>query len=60
MSKPVLERVSAIAADTAQVALASVVIPTLLDRGDAVLIALGSMATVFLWGGSLLVTSYTK
>lgn len=60
LSTAVLERLSAISADAAQVALASVVIPTLLDRGDVTLIALGSGATAGLWIVSLLLTQHIK
>lgn len=55
LSRALLERISAIVADTAQVALASVVVPALFDRGDVSLIVLGGITTVILWLISLIV-----
>ncbi|MBI4035072.1 MAG: hypothetical protein HY381_01590 [Candidatus Chisholmbacteria bacterium] len=55
LPRAVLERLSAIVADTAQVALASVVVPALFDRGDVSLILLGGVTTIMLWLISLLV-----
>ena len=53
LPRAVLERLSAIIADTAQVALASVVVPALFDRGDVSLIILGGITTIMLWAVSL-------
>lgn len=60
LSRALLERISAIAADTAQVALASVVVPTLFDKGDTTLIVLGGLGTVVFWFVSLLIAQRIK
>jgi hypothetical protein len=55
-----LDRISSIFADTAQVALASVVIPAVIDKGDTGLVGLGLIATVIFWIISVTVAQQIK
>lgn len=55
-----LERISSIFADTAQIALASAVIPAILDTRDAGLLGLGLVATIIFWITSVAVAQQIK
>lgn len=49
LNKNQLDKLSDISSDVGLVALASVVLPAVLDRIDIVKVLLGSVATIFFW-----------
>lgn len=53
-SKHVLDRASSICSDVAQIALASIVIPALMEKYDLTNLIIGGVATLFFWTFSLL------
>ena len=54
LSETQLEKLSDIASDVGLVALASVVLPAVLDKFNMTEVLLGSVATVFFWTVSIL------
>jgi len=59
-SKSVLDRLASIFSDIAQISLASVAIPVLLNQGDTVTILLGSIGSLFFWLVSIYISANIK
>ena len=55
-----LERLSSILADAAQVAIASVAIPSLLDRGNGALVVWGLLAAIVAWSSSVVIAQQIR
>jgi len=55
-----LERLASLIADAAQVVLASVVIPALIDSYQLIVVLLGSSLVIFMWILSLAIERFRK